>query len=105
MNAIQTSKMSNFRWVICSLLFLATTINYMDRQVLSLLNTNYISIDFHWDNDDYGTITAVFSLFYAAISLFAGKFKGIYLCYYPVEHRCLYACSMRYCYMLDRRCR
>ena len=74
MNAIQTSKMSNFRWVICSLLFLATTINYMDRQVLSLLNTNYISIDFHWDNDDYGTITAVFSLFYAAISLFAGKF-------------------------------
>ena len=74
MNAIQTSKMSNFRWVICSLLFLATTINYMDRQVLSLLNTNYISIDFHWDNDDYGTITAVFSLFYAVISLFAGKF-------------------------------
>ena len=42
MNAIQTSKMSNFRWVICSLLFLATTINYMDRQVLSLLNTNYL---------------------------------------------------------------
>ena len=74
MNAIKTTKMSNFRWVICSLLFLATTINYMDRQVLSLLNTNYISLDFHWDNDDYGTITAVFSLFYAIVSLFAGKF-------------------------------
>ena len=29
-------KMTNFRWVICVLLFLATTVNYMDRQVLSL---------------------------------------------------------------------
>ena len=74
MGPIQTNKMSNFRWVICGLLFMATTINYLDRQVLSLLNTNYISIDFHWDNDDYGTITAIFSLFYAVISLFAGRF-------------------------------
>ena len=32
MSAVQTTKMSNFRWVICALLFLATTINYMDRQ-------------------------------------------------------------------------
>ena len=69
-----STKMSNYRWVICSMLFMATTINYMDRQVLSLLNTNYISTEFHWDNDDYGTITAIFSLFYAFISLFAGRF-------------------------------
>jgi hypothetical protein len=34
MTPVQTSKMSNFRWVICALLFLATTVNYMDRQVL-----------------------------------------------------------------------
>ena len=61
-----STKMSNYRWVICSMLFMATTINYMDRQVLSLLNTNYISTEFHWDNDDYGTITAIFSLFYAS---------------------------------------
>ena len=66
--------MTNYRWVICGMLFLATTVNYMDRQVLSLLNTNYIAKEFHWDNDDYGTITAFFSLFYAFISLFAGKF-------------------------------
>ena len=66
--------MSNYRWVICGMLFMATTINYMDRQVLSLLNTNYISPEFQWDNDDYGTITAIFSLFYAFISLFAGRF-------------------------------
>ena len=31
MSAVQTTKMSNFRWVICVLLFLATTVNYMDR--------------------------------------------------------------------------
>ena len=30
MSAVQTTKMSNFRWVICVLLFLATTVNYMD---------------------------------------------------------------------------
>ena len=36
MSPITTSKMSNFRWVICALLFIATTVNYMDRQVLSL---------------------------------------------------------------------
>ena len=36
MTPVQTTKMSNFRWVICALLFLATTVNYMDRQVLSL---------------------------------------------------------------------
>ena len=34
MTPIQTTRMTNFRWVICGLLFLATTVNYMDRQVL-----------------------------------------------------------------------
>lgn len=36
MSPIQTSKMTNYRWIICSMLFFATTVNYMDRQVLSL---------------------------------------------------------------------
>ena len=48
MTPVQTSKMSNFRWVICGLLFLATTINYMDRQVLSLTWKDFIAPDFHW---------------------------------------------------------
>ncbi len=74
MNAIRTTKMSNFRWVICALLFLATTVNYMDRQVLSLTWKDFISPEFHWTDDDYGTITAVFSIFYAIANLFAGKF-------------------------------
>ena len=74
MTPVQTSKMSNFRWVICALLFLATTINYMDRQVLSLTWKDFIAPDFHWTDGDYGTITGMFSLFYAIANLFAGKF-------------------------------
>ena len=74
MTPIQTVKMSNFRWVICGLLFLATTINYMDRQVLSLTWKDFIAPDFHWTDDDYGTITGLFSIFYAIANLFAGKF-------------------------------
>ena len=66
--------MSNFRWVICALLFLATTINYMDRQVLSLTWKDFIAPDFQWTDSDYGTITGYFSLFYAIANLFAGKF-------------------------------
>ena len=74
MTPIQTTKMSNFRWVICGLLFLATTINYMDRQVLSLTWKDFIAMDFHWTDKHYGLITAVFSVFYAVANLFAGKF-------------------------------
>ena len=74
MNAIQTSKMSNFRWVICALLFIATTVNYMDRQVLSLTWKDFIAPEFHWTDDHYGTITGLFSIFYAVANLFAGKF-------------------------------
>lgn len=74
MSTIQTNKMSNFRWVICALLFLATTVNYMDRQVLSLTWKDFISPEFHWTDNDYGTITGLFSIFYAMTNLFAGKF-------------------------------
>ena len=66
--------MSNFRWVICALLFLATTINYMDRQVLSLTWKDFIAPEFHWTDSNYGKITAYFSVFYAIANLFAGKF-------------------------------
>ncbi len=66
--------MTNYRWVICALLFVATTVNYLDRQVLSLTWKDFIAPEFHWTDDDYGTITAWFSLVYAACMLFAGKF-------------------------------
>lgn len=74
MSTLQTNKMTNFRWVICALLFLATTVNYMDRQVLSLTWKDFIAPEFHWTDKDYGTITAWFSIFYAIANLFAGKF-------------------------------
>ncbi len=67
-------KPTNFRWTICGLLFIATTINYLDRQVLSLTWNDFIKPEFHWNNNDYGNITAVFSIFYALSMLFAGKF-------------------------------
>jgi ACS family hexuronate transporter-like MFS transporter len=67
----------NYRWVICSLLFFATTINYLDRQVLSLTWKDFIAPEFHWTNNDYGNITALFSIFYAVSLLFAGRFVDI----------------------------
>jgi len=66
-------KMTQYRWTICSLLFLATTINYLDRQVLSLLQP-ILAEEFHWTDSDYGTITSIFSLAYAVSMLFAGRF-------------------------------
>lgn len=66
--------MSNWRWWMCGLLFVATTVNYMDRQVLSLTWKDFIAPEFHWTDADYGTITAVFSIFYAVCMLFAGRF-------------------------------
>ncbi len=70
----QNQKMTNFRWTICILLFLATTVNYMDRQVLSLTWKEFISPEFHWTDDNYGTITAIFSIVYAVANLVAGRF-------------------------------
>lgn len=67
-------KKTNYRWYICLMLFVATTINYMDRQVLSWTWSDYIAPEFHWTNNDYGDITAIFSLVYAVGMLFAGKF-------------------------------
>lgn len=70
----QQKLMTNWRWWMCGLLFVATTVNYLDRQVLSLTAKEFIFPEFHWTDADYGTITAWFSIFYAAFMLFAGKF-------------------------------
>jgi MFS transporter, ACS family, hexuronate transporter len=69
-----TGKISKYRWSICGLLFFATTINYLDRQVLSLTWKDFLVPEFHWTDSDYGTITALFSIFYAISMLFAGRF-------------------------------
>ena len=67
-------KSSRYRWTICSLLFFSTTINYLDRQVLSLTWKDHLVPEFHWTDNDYGTITALFSIFYAVSMLLAGRF-------------------------------
>ena len=61
-----------YRWTICGLLFFATTVNYLDRQVLSLLAPS-LSEEFGWSNTDYANITAVFQFIYAISMLFAGR--------------------------------
>ena len=62
----------SYRWTICALLFFATTVNYLDRQVLSLLAPD-LSKEFGWSNTDYANITAVFQFVYAISMLFAGR--------------------------------
>ena len=74
MTDTQTKLMTNWRWWLCSLLFVATTVNYLDRQVLSLTYEEFIKPEFHWTDANYGTITSFFSIFYAIACLFAGKF-------------------------------
>ena len=71
---MNNTKPSSFRWVVCAMLFAATTVNYLDRQVLSLTWKDFIAPEFKWTDNDYGTITAAFSLIYALCNLFAGKF-------------------------------
>jgi MFS transporter, ACS family, hexuronate transporter len=52
-----------YRWVVCALLFLATTILYIDRQILSLLKGS-LDQEFHWTNEQFGDITAAFQVSY-----------------------------------------
>lgn len=65
-------KIGSYRWTICALVFFATTVNYLDRQVLSLLQPNLEEI-FGWTNTDYANITAIFQFTYAISMLFAGR--------------------------------
>jgi len=58
-------KTGNYRWVILSLVFFATTVNYLDRQVISLLKDDYLAPQFHWTETDYAHIVVVFQLCYA----------------------------------------
>ena len=67
-------KMTNFRWTICALLFFATTVNYLDRQVLSLTWKDFIAPEFHWTDTLYGYIGAAFTIVYAISNLLSGRF-------------------------------
>ncbi|PWT74129.1 MAG: MFS transporter [Bacteroidetes bacterium] len=66
------TKMSKYRWVVVALLFFATTINYIDRQVIGLLK-DYLAHDFGWSESDYSNIVMAFTAAYAAGLLFVGR--------------------------------
>ncbi len=63
----------NYRWVICALLFFATTINYMDRQILSLLKET-LDREIGWTNEQFGWVNSAFQLAYAVGLLGFGWF-------------------------------
>lgn len=65
------TKQTNYRWIIVALLFVATTINYLDRQVIGLLKP-ILEKEFNWTESDYGNIVTVFTFFYGATTLLAG---------------------------------
>lgn len=65
-------KIGNYRWTICGLVFFATTINYLDRQVISLLKST-LSEELNWNDGDYANIEIAFKLFYAFGMLGAGR--------------------------------
>ena len=66
------------RWVICALLFFATTVNYMDRQVISYLKEFFCRSaaqgGFGWTNQDFSYLTSFFTGFYAGVTVLAGWF-------------------------------
>jgi ACS family hexuronate transporter-like MFS transporter len=66
------TSIGHFRWLICGLLFYATTVNYMDRVVMGILKTT-IARDLHWTDTDYGQITAAFQIGYAVMLPVAGR--------------------------------
>ncbi len=60
------------RWVICALLFLAATVNYIDRQVIGILKPT-LQHEFSWSETDYANIIFAFQLAYAIGFVFAGR--------------------------------
>jgi MFS transporter, ACS family, hexuronate transporter len=67
----------NYRWVVCGLLFFATTINYIDRQILSLLKP-ILDEELHWTNEQFGYVNSAFQGAYGLFMLFFGWFIDKY---------------------------
>jgi ACS family hexuronate transporter-like MFS transporter len=62
-----------YRWLVCALLFFATSINYIDRQILSLLKP-LLDSELHWTNQQFGQVNAAFQAAYAVGLLLFGAF-------------------------------
>ena len=69
---LPASRIGGRRWLICGLLFFATTVNYMDRQVIGLLKPT-LQLQFGWTEVGYSNIVLAFQFAYGAGLLFIGK--------------------------------
>jgi len=76
MNSTTAPATSNYRWIICALLFFSTTVNYMDRQVISYLKEFFCTPTeqggFGWSNTDFAYLTSFFTGIYAGFTVVAG---------------------------------
>jgi len=61
---ISSATIGKYRWTICSLVFFATTINYLDRAVISLLKST-LTVQLHWNDGDYANVEIAFKVAYA----------------------------------------
>jgi ACS family hexuronate transporter-like MFS transporter len=78
LNSVSTKEitketMGKYRWVICTLLFFATTINYVDRSIMGVLAPT-LRDEIGWTDQEYGYISAAFTQAYAIGFIFAGWF-------------------------------
>ena len=69
---MSNASIGRYRWTICSLLFFATTINYLDRAVISLLKST-LTDQLHWNDGDYANVEIAFKVSYAIGLLGAGR--------------------------------
>jgi len=67
----------NHRWLICALLFLATTVNYVDRQILALIK-EFLDAELGWSNEQFGLVNSAFAGAYAVGLLLFGWFVDRY---------------------------
>ena len=68
MSETSTGRVGHLRWVICGLIFLATTVNYIDRQILALIK-EFLDKELGWTNEQFGQVNSAFQFAYA-IGLF-----------------------------------
>jgi ACS family hexuronate transporter-like MFS transporter len=66
-----------YRWVVCALLFFATTVNYVDRQILSLIK-EFLDAELGWSNETFGWVNGAFQLSYAVGLFIFGWFVDRY---------------------------
>lgn len=67
-----SAAIGKYRWTICGLIFFATTINYIDRNVISFLKSTFTE-QLHWTDQNYTDVEITFKIFYALGMLMAGR--------------------------------